>query len=86
MSDVNANDAKSGGGDYSGSELEAIWQEFQKEGEETSCPACGGEVEVTLDNDPAEGGSGTPEVSMTCTNCGREGEFRPGADTYGWKE
>ena len=85
MSD--AREAKSGGGDYSGSELEAIWQEFQKEGEETSCPACGGEVEVRLDNDPAEGGGGgPPEVNMHCTNCGREGEFRPGADVYGWKE
>lgn len=73
--------------DYSQDELVAIWEAFQRQSEEPTCPACGGRVHVELSRDPAEGESKEAEIYVECSNCGRHATDTPGAhDTYGWTD
>lgn len=75
------------GQNYTSDELEAMWQEFQRAGEQPDCPACGATVHIELSGDPAEDSSREAEIYVKCPNCGREGRDTPGAhSTYGWKD
>lgn len=74
--------------DYSRDEFEAMWQEFQRQGEEATCPACGAQVHVELLHDPAEGESEVAEIRVACPNCGRQAVGTPGTHSAygGWKD
>ena len=71
--------------EFSDDNLLALWLEFQKE-QVASCPVTGAKIDMSLENDPAEG-EGEPVVRVECSKCGRTADFKPGPhEGFGWAE
>ena len=73
--------------EFTDDNLTALWLEFQQQqSEHADCPVTGAAINLTLENDPAQG-QGEPVVQVKCSKCGRETEFEPGEhEGFGWAE